>query len=94
VSIGQQETGTVSAPPVHGDYSVPDKNGNPVRTSDPKKDAYNSDHFSKGLRGDIQGIKHDAQGKSEYRGYLGTPSGKFLIYDPKIGKETELKWPK
>jgi uncharacterized Zn-binding protein involved in type VI secretion len=71
----------------HGDYSVEGKDGNPVRTSNPKKDDYNSDNFSDD---DILGITDDAKGKSEYRGYLGTPSGTFKVFDPATGSIKNL----
>ncbi len=75
----------------HGDYSVVGPNGGIIRTHDPQRDDFNSDHFSGGARGDKQGIAHDAIGKPEYRGYLGTPSGKFLIYNPSTGQEGVLR---
>jgi uncharacterized Zn-binding protein involved in type VI secretion len=79
---------SVSAPPgatvvgdyhTHGDYSVSGADGNPQRTSDPARDDYNSDNFS---RSDIRGIRNDAAGNPDYRGYLGTPSGTFREYNP------------
>jgi RHS repeat-associated protein len=78
----------------HGDYSVGGSNGNAVRTHDPHRDDFNSDHFSGvhgGVGGDKPGIEHDAIGKPEYRGYLGTPSGKYLIYNPSTGQESVLQ---
>lgn len=79
----------------HGDYSTAGPNGEAIRTNDPAKDEFNSDHFSGehngNGNGDKQGIEHDAAGKPEYRGYLGTPSGKFLVYNPNTGVESELK---
>ena len=63
----------------HGDYSTADALGNPVRTADPSQDAFNSNHFS---TTDLRGIEADAVGKPGYRGYLGTPSGTFIQYDP------------
>lgn len=63
----------------HGDYAQPDANDVPTRTADPANDGYNSDQFS---QADRNGIKHDAQNKPDYRGYLGTPSGTFREYDP------------
>jgi hypothetical protein len=59
----------------HGDYSTADpKTGAAVRTSDPKRDDFNSDNFSGQDKRD-----NDRQG---YPGYLGTPSGTFRKYDP------------
>lgn len=82
----------------HGDYSTMGPNGRAVKTHDPHHDDFNSDHFSgvHGVRGhlgtgDKGGIEHDAIGKPEYRGYLGTPSGKLLVYNPKNGQESVLQ---
>ena len=73
----------------HADYSVFDaKENKPVRTSDPARDDYDSDNFS---TTDYSGIKTDAEGRSEYKGYLGTPSGTFKYYDPDSGTERTLK---
>jgi len=75
----------------HGDYSVMGPNGHAIKTHDPHHDDFNSDHFS-GVHGspggDKGGIEHDAHGKPEYRGYLGTPSGKFKAYNPNTGQES------
>jgi hypothetical protein len=71
----------------HGDYSVAGPGGKAVRTSDPNRDDFNSDHFSST---DKTGIAHDAAGKPEYRGYLGTPSRRFLVYNPNTGQEGPL----
>jgi hypothetical protein len=68
--------------------SVMGENGSAVRTHDPHRDDFNSNHFS---GTDKQGIAHDARGKPEYRGYLGTPSGRFLIYNPRTGQEGPLQ---
>ena len=72
----------------HGDYSVMGPNGNAVRTHDPHRDDFNSNHFS---RPDKQGVANDARGKPEYRGYLGTPSGRFLEYNPSTDHEGPLQ---
>ena len=72
----------------HGDYSIAGPNGEAIRTHDSHRDDFNSDHFS-GV--DKAGIAHDAIGKPDYRGYLGTPSGKFLTYNPGTGQEGELQ---
>ncbi len=78
----------------HGDYSVMGPNGHAIKTHDPHHDDFNSDHFS-GVHGspggDKGGIEHDAHGKPEYRGYLGTPSGKFKAYNPNTGQEGVLQ---
>lgn len=72
----------------HADYSVVDrKTGVAIRTSDPSKDDFNSDNFSST---DIRGIIEDGKNNAEYRGYLGTPSGKFKVYDPATGKVSLL----
>ena len=72
----------------HGDYSTLGPNGEAVRTGDPAKDDFNSDHFS---GADKDGIKGDAGENSQYRGYLGTPSGAFLEYNPFTDQEGPLK---
>jgi len=81
----------------HGDYSIAGAPGEkPVRTSDPKQDDFNSDHFS-GYHfgavntGDKPNIESRAKGTPGYTGYLGTPSGTFLRYDPVMGKESVLQ---
>jgi RHS repeat-associated protein len=74
----------------HGDYSIAGPNGQAIRTGDPKRDDFNSDHFSVGPHADTGGIIHDAAGNPNYRGYLGTPSGNFLIFNPVTGKESPL----
>jgi RHS repeat-associated protein len=71
----------------HGDYSVVGDDGRAIRTSDPQRDNYRSDSFS---GQDFTGIRADAVGKSEYTGYLGTPSGKFRSYNPKTRKDSLL----
>lgn len=72
----------------HGDYSTAGPGGKAIRTGDPKRDDFNSDHFS---GGDRRGITSDGRGQPAYRGYLGTPSGKFLIYNPTTGQEGPLQ---
>ncbi len=68
----------------HGDYSTIDpKTGAAIRTSDPMRDDFNSDNFS---YTDIEGITNDGKGNDKYRGYLGTPSGKFKRYNPSTRK--------
>jgi len=71
----------------HGDYSVQDSEGKAIATGDPKQDWFNSDHFSTGEK-ENNGAK--AQRHAGYRGYLGTPSGKFRKYDPATGMEATL----
>ncbi|MDP5279898.1 RHS repeat-associated core domain-containing protein [Sphingomonas sp. DG1-23] len=73
----------------HGDYSKPDASGAPVRTSK-ANDGYNSDHFSKGSGADtgIASSLVKATGDPNYARYLGTPSGKILVYIR--GKESEV----
>ncbi|HEV1993719.1 MAG TPA: DUF4329 domain-containing protein [Candidatus Acidoferrum sp.] len=72
----------------HGDYSLVGADGQPVRTHDSRRDDYDSNHFSPG---DRSGIKSDGRGKPDYRGYLGTPSGRFLVYNPSTGQEGPLQ---
>ena len=72
----------------HGDYSVLGPNGEAIRTHDPHRDDFNSDHFS---GQDDATTAVDARGKPGYRSYLGTPSGKFLVYNPSTGQETALQ---
>lgn len=72
----------------HADYSTADPvTGRAVRTSDPARDDFNSDNFS---AQDRRGIANDAVGRPGYRGYLGTPSGTFKVYDPATGKTSTL----
>jgi hypothetical protein len=59
----------------------------PIRTSDPYRDEYNSNNFS---RDDIEGITQDGAGMPEYTGYLGTPSGVFRKFVPATNANTEL----
>lgn len=76
VPSGSQKVGDYHT---HGDYSVVDPvTQNAIRTNDPKKDGYNSDSFSKQ---DLKFIAQDGQGIPGYRGYLGTPSGRFIYFD-------------
>jgi RHS repeat-associated protein len=70
----------------HGDYSRTAVPGGPaIRTSRAATDTFNSNRFSNGPGGDIQGITADAVGRPGYRGYLGTPSGRFLEFNPATG---------
>lgn len=39
----------------------------------------------------VSSIAEMAKTHPGFLGYLGTPSGKFLIYDPATGKERELQ---
>ena len=64
----------------HGDYSLRNPiTGNAIRTGTPALDSYNSDQFS---TTDLNGITADGAGNPNYRGYLGTPSGGFQVFDP------------
>ena len=69
----------------HGDYSKT-VNGEVVRTSNKATDTFDSDNFSSN---DLVTIAATAEGKTEYKGYLGTPSGEVREYDPKT-KEDKL----
>jgi hypothetical protein len=84
VPPGDQQVGDYHT---HADYSTQDASGGAVRTSDPARDDYNSDHFS---GTDYDGITSDGAGKDEYRGYLGTPSGTYRYFDPHSGDEGTL----
>lgn len=71
----------------HADYATVDPaTGTAIRTSNPALDLFNSDNFS---TGDYRGITVDAAGISDYRGYLGTPSGVFRAFNPHapVGKQ-------
>jgi hypothetical protein len=81
------ETSVVGDYHTHGDYSTADGEGNPVRTSDPARDDFNSDQFS---RSDLRGIRSDGAGNPDYRGYLGTPGGTYRQYDPSTGTVSDL----
>src|SRR5713226_8455195 len=75
----------------HGDYSVRDaRTGQPVRTGDPRKDSYNSDHLGPT---DLTTSHARGQGKSEYTTVVGTPSGKIRSLDgtDPSSKEQEVK---
>ncbi|WP_225723152.1 DUF4329 domain-containing protein [Burkholderia cepacia] len=61
----------------HGDYSVLGANGEVVRTSDPSRDDFNSDDFS---RRDKEISALAALKNKCHRSYLGTPSGKIKVY--------------
>ena len=74
----------------HGDYSWRDSKGRITRTSDPKRDNLNSDRFS---GGDKSGFAREARDNPGYKGYLGTPSGNFWVYEPgaKAGVKKERR---
>ena len=72
----------------HADYSLVDATGAAIRTGDPLRDAFNSDHFSST---DYRGIAADAGTNAAYRGYLGTPRGTFRAYDPVGNREYVIK---
>jgi hypothetical protein len=82
VPAGKTEVGNYHT---HGDYSIIDpKTGKIVRTSDPKRDDFDSDNFS---QPDIDTDKVMGAGKPGYRGYLGTPSGVFKYNEPGTGTQ-------
>ena len=60
----------------HGDYSIEGKKGSVIRTSDPLRDSFSSDEFSKeDIRiSDLARLKYPC-----HRSYLGTPSGQFKV---------------
>ena len=70
VAVGEYHT--------HGDYSIR-RNGKAVRTSDPKRDDYNSDNFSGGDK--TGAMERSREAPKGYKMYLGTPSGVFRVYD-------------
>jgi uncharacterized protein RhaS with RHS repeats len=72
----------------HGNYSYQDPDtGLPVPTSDPLLDEYNSDKFS---TTDIEIINMLDTERLGFTGYLGTPSGQFLMYNSFLGSPTTL----
>lgn len=72
----------------HADYSTVDPTtGAAVRTSDPKKDDFNSDNFS---ATDKRVARQKAITFPSYNGYLGTPSGKFRKYEPATGNDNTM----
>jgi RHS repeat-associated protein len=74
----------------HGDYSIQNKDGTVTRTSNPKKDNLNSDHFSpRDIK--VTNSLADAYNNPNYRSYLGTPSGQFKRYDLNTGKEIVVR---
>jgi len=88
----------------HGDYtrSIADKKapgGYRFERTTRDNDNNNSDHFSDNPNNNPPGdVQQSAQfaaetGAPEYKSYLGTPSGKFKVYDPATHKETELPPP-
>ena len=72
----------------HGDYSIRGANEDVIRTSDPKRDDFNSDHFDSY---DKDKIGKTAKKFPGWIGYLGTPSGNFRAYDPVTKKERDLQ---
>lgn len=61
----------------HGNYSLKLPDGSIVLTGDPASDNLNSDQFS---RQDVNRYDSLVKRQGVYRGYLGTPSGKFYVY--------------
>lgn len=60
----------------HGDYSLLVDRDKVVRTSDPQRDSFNSDHFSPSDK-DCWLVEQSRN--PNYRSYLGTPSGDFQV---------------
>ena len=87
-SLPRQHERDVGDYHTHGDYSQKDKDGNTVRATKAESGGA-QDQFSPG---DIDGIDRSANTAAQrgwtddYKGYLGTPGGKILEYDPKTGK--------
>ena len=71
----------------HGNYSKME-DGKLVPTANKSEDWYDSDNFSPQ---DIDVANEMAKGKTEYRGYVGTPGGEFKGYDAKTGKQYKLE---
>jgi hypothetical protein len=69
----------------HADYSTLDLTTyKAIRTRDPSKDEFDSDNFSSTDK--LGYILRGGRGSNpDYRGYLGTPSGKFKVYNPSTG---------
>ena len=103
-TMPEEGTGDRSKPPVfpegkkpageyhtHGAYSKIGSNNKPVKTNDPKNDAYNSDDFA-----DLDKIGIAARAKifsperRKYNGYLGTPSGEYKKFNPVTGDVTTI----
>jgi RHS repeat-associated protein len=72
----------------HGDYSRPILFGLFVVRTSATKDAYDSDHFSDT---DMSQNRESARSNPEFRGYLGTPSGALLVYNPITDREGPLQ---
>jgi len=71
----------------HGDYSRPVFFGLFTVRTTADRDGHNSDHFSPT---DQQENRDSAQTNPQFRGYLGTPSGALLIYNPITNREGPL----
>jgi hypothetical protein len=71
----------------HGNYSKME-GGKLVPTDNKSADWYDSDNFSPQ---DIDVANEIGKNKTEYRGYVGTPSGDFKGYDAKTGKQYTIK---
>ena len=88
-TVGQvpQDATVVGDYHTHGDYSLQAADGSLIRTSLPYLDDFNSDNFSSADKyWDRQFDFHS----TEYRGYLGTPSGAFKVYNPFTNKVSTL----
>jgi hypothetical protein len=73
----------------HGDYAW----GNPF-TEQPVRvwsflDIHNSDNFSFGDKLNVWG-QWKTQGPSNFKGYLGTPSGQFKVFEPNTAQTHPL----
>jgi RHS repeat-associated protein len=79
----------------HGDYTFQESRESPrIRTSDPRRDSFDSDNFGSIIRldrlNDIQLATEAAEKFPGFRAYLGTPSGVFKVFDPAAGITTSL----
>lgn len=74
----------------HGDYSK-DRNGQPQRSTK-QQDGRDSDNFSTQDKVNSR-ILQRATGNSDFKSYLGTPSGVAKEYSPATRRQSELKVP-
>jgi hypothetical protein len=80
----------------HSDYAVLDFSHNFFRTGDPLNSWTANDSFSPSDQRylDDMAAANAAAGNPGYKGYLGTPSGYFKVYDPATGFESLLSFRK
>ena len=78
-------------PLVCKDYSRIDSFNGKIARTDAAHDRFNSDNFSRYPGGDIDNIILQSLRYPGFRGYLGTPSGVFKLFDPAAGTTTVLR---